>query len=790
MTDVFSKQTGLADDQDLVSDHDTAYPFAITVLVPTRNEAGNIEELLYRLNKTLINIHAEILFVDDSSDTTPEVIRSLEGCYRNIEVHLIHREGADRAGGLGGAVVAGLRAACSPYVCVMDADLQHPPELVRKLFVAIQDQAADIVVASRRTTDADAGELGLARNLVSRSLDLTARAMFPGRFQNISDPLTGFFILRKDVINIDQLHPNGFKILLEILVRNPNIRKFEIPFHFGTRHAGKSKASTAEVFRYLQLLLNLRFPPAALRFAGFALVGLTGIAVNSLIMALATELLQVHYLVSAGLATLGSTTWNFLFSEMLIFRTRQPGMRKRFALFMGMSGLALLGRSPIIYALTALVGIHYLISNLISLVLLTVVRFLLADNLIWSTPAAREQAVKQLPTGNARTMGSPIMYDRVFYNIHNIITVSSRAPLPELEAFRVPLPIEQPTITLELGRVGSIQQEIDPSDRHFHYKEIFGSIGFEADVTLGKNIHIVASPTLRFSPHVLYTNLVEPILRWAFVERGYALVHGASIAFGGKAYMITALTDTGKTTTLLKILNHQRRDTDNAAFISDDMTILTPEGEVLTYPKPLTISFHTLRAVNSKVLDRKERLSLAFQSRLHSRSGRKAAFLMSQTRLPMASINMLVQFLVPPPKYHVERLLPRVKLEHRARLVGMFVIERSSEECSTEIDNKEALEILLNNCEDAYGFPPYHSIAEFLYHANGVDLRQVEREIIINAMNALPAALIRSKNLEWWRRIPAFVGEEVAVHFRETDPSQSRAERSNQPLPVNALPTG
>ncbi len=672
----------------------------------------------------------------------------------------------------------------------MDADLQHPPELVRKLFTAIHDQGADIVVASRRTTDANAGELGLARNLVSRSLDLTARVLFPGRFNNISDPLTGFFILCKDSIDIDQLHPNGFKILLEILVRNPNIRKFEIPFHFGTRHAGKSKASTTEVIRYLQLLLSLRFSPAALRFAGFALVGLSGIAVNSLGMALATELLHIHYLVSAGLATLGSTTWNFLFSEMLVFRTRQPGMPKRFALFLGMSGLALLGRGPIIYALTALVGIHYLLSNLISLILLTGVRFLLADNLIWSKPAAGKQTVSQLPVGNTSMKGIPIMNDRVFYNIHSIITVSSQAPLPELEAFRVPEPIEQPIITLELGRIGSIQQVIDPSERHFHYKEIFGGFGFEADVTLGENIHIVASPTLRFSPHVLYTNLVEPILRWAFVERGYALVHGASIAFDGKAYMITALTDTGKTTTLLKILNQQRRDTDNAAFISDDMTILTPQGEVLTYPKPLTISFHTLRAVNSEVLDRKERISLALQSRLHSRSGRKAAFLMSQTRLPMASINMLVQFLVPPPKYHVERLIPRVKLQRQARLVGLFVIERSSEECSAEIKNEQALEILLNNCEDAYGFPPYHSIAEYLYQANGVDLRQVEREIIVNAMNALPATLIRSNNLDWWRRIPAFVGEEVAVHFRENDPAQNRVERSRQPLPVNALPMG
>ena len=82
-------------------------------------------------------------------------------------------------------------------------------------------------------------------------------------------------------------------------------------------------------------------------------------------------------------------------------------------------------------------------------------------------------------------------------------------------------------------------------------------------------VDVIASPSLRYSPHVLYTNVVEPILRWTFVKKGYALVHCATIAFGDDAYMITARTDTGKTTTLLKILSHQRRDSDQAAFLSD-----------------------------------------------------------------------------------------------------------------------------------------------------------------------------------------------------------------------------
>jgi hypothetical protein len=174
-----------------------------------------------------------------------------------------------------------------------------------------------------------------------------------------------------------------------------------------------------------------------------------------------------------------------------------------------------------------------------------------------------------------------------------------------------------------------------------------------------QNVEVTASPTLRYSPHVLYTNVVEPILRWTFVKKGYALVHCATIAFGDKAYMITARTDTGKTTTLLKILSHQRRDSDQAAFLSDDMTLVSPKGIAMTYPKPMTISFHTLRAVNSKTLNFTEKLILPFQSRVHSREGRKAAFFISKSKLPAATINLIVQALIPPPKYYVQKLIPK-----------------------------------------------------------------------------------------------------------------------------------
>ncbi len=348
------------------------------------------------------------------------------------------------------------------------------------------------------------------------------------------------------------------------------------------------------------------------------------------------------------------------------------------------------------------------------------------------------------------------------YSIHNIITVGSDGELPELEPFQVNTKIQQPTIHVRIGIPRSQSAENKKNGNYLSYREIFGNLGFSVGIEMkDERVEVVASPSLRLSPHVLYTNVVEPILRWTFVQKGYALVHGATIAFGDDAYMITARTDTGKTTTLLKILAHQRRNVDQAAFLSDDMTIVSPTGVALTYPKPLTISYHTLRAVNADTLTKSQKLTLPIQSRIHSRSGRKLAFLISKTHLPAATINMITQMLVPPPKYKVGQLVPKVKLAKKANFVGMFIIERGDENIMP-MTNEDALGVLLKNCEDAYGFPPYEDIKEFLYIRNGVDLREKEREIIYSALGSLPVSLISSNSLDWWCRIPAFVNDQVA----------------------------
>jgi hypothetical protein len=278
---------------------------------------------------------------------------------------------------------------------------------------------------------------------------------------------------------------------------------------------------------------------------------------------------------------------------------------------------------------------------------------------------------------------------------------------------------------------------------------------------------------------VLYTNVVEPLLRWTVVERGYALLHGGCFAAHSTSALLTARTDTGKTTTLLKTL-----DRHPYAFLSDDLTLVSPRGDALTYPKPLTISRHTVRSVRKPLLSRGERLALILQSRLHSRSGRRLALFLARTHMPAATINALVQLLVPPPKYPIERLVPNVQVIGQAPLGAMIVIERGGAGEVT-LDPDEALEALLRNCEDAFGFPPYHEIEGFLHSRNGVDLRALEHDIAAAALAGCPTTLLRSQSMDWWKRLPAVFEQStktVPSHRDRTAPRVSGEAVVNEPL--------
>ena len=340
------------------------------------------------------------------------------------------------------------------------------------------------------------------------------------------------------------------------------------------------------------------------------------------------------------------------------------------------------------------------------------------------------------------------------YDIHGIVSVVSDGYLPELEAFRTEAAIDAPTIRVKIG-TASRRKAIERGEIVYH--DGMGWSGFSIVINHGETIEILASPLLRRSPHVLYTNVVEPVLRWTFVTKGYALVHAACLAFGTDAFLITARTDTGKTTTILRVLDNDAE----AHFVSDDLTLVSPDGEVMTYPKPLTISAHTVAAVRAPLLSRRERFTLPVQSRLHSKSGRQFGLLLTRSGMPMATFNAIVQWMIPPPKYAVQRLVPGAKLATRAKLAGMIVIERGTDEGERSLSSQEALDILMTNSEDSFGFPPYPIIKDRLYGATGSDLRPVERATVEAALRGVPATLMRSVERNWWQRVPGFAASAI-----------------------------
>jgi dolichol-phosphate mannosyltransferase len=224
----------------------------VTIIIPTRNEAGNVAPLLRRL--PLVD---QVLFVDDSDDDTPAAVRAAAGASPS-PVRVLHRPRGRRAGGLSGAVTLGLAEVASPWVCVMDGDLQHPPEVVGRLMERAADDDVDLVIASRRNWESINEGLGPVRRVVSWTFGRAALALFGPSLRGVTDPLSGFFAVRTKALDVGLLRATGFKILLEVLVTHPELRRAEVGFAFARRGSGQSNGSVVEALRYLRHLARLR----------------------------------------------------------------------------------------------------------------------------------------------------------------------------------------------------------------------------------------------------------------------------------------------------------------------------------------------------------------------------------------------------------------------------------------------------------------------------------------------------------------------------------------------------
>jgi dolichol-phosphate mannosyltransferase len=226
------------------------------MVVPTYNERGRIAELADAVCAVFREhgIDGELVIVDDNSpDGTGDIADALGA---RLPVRVVHRAGKL---GLGSAVMEGFEAARAPIVGVMDADFSHPPTVLPRLLAHMTGTGADVVVGSRYIEGGAAENWPALRLGMSRLACVLARPLTPVR-----DATSGFFLIRRAIVQGVQVRAGGFKILLELLLRAPVRTVAEVPYVFVDRTTGESKMSTREAMGYFTQLRQLY----ALKLAG------------------------------------------------------------------------------------------------------------------------------------------------------------------------------------------------------------------------------------------------------------------------------------------------------------------------------------------------------------------------------------------------------------------------------------------------------------------------------------------------------------------------------------------
>jgi dolichol-phosphate mannosyltransferase len=433
----------------------------LTVVVPTRNEADNVPVLMRELRESLSGLDYRVIFVDDSTDETPEVIRSL--CEENGRVTLIHREGTEREGGLSTAVTTGIEVSVgiSEYSCVMDADLQHLPEKAWEMLEVARSSDADVVVASRYAQGGSyTGLPGSVRRGISVGSKNLAQIAFK-EARKTSDPMAGFFLVRNETISGLQFRPTGFKILLEILVCAPELKVVEVPLNFRVRRAGVSKATFRRGLEYLAHIASLFwYVPSAGRFWKFAMVGVSGVLVNNLTLITLAEYFDANKVIAWMFAVGLSILSNFLLNNAFTWRDVRHSSRIHFLLRGALAyPVAIVGigaNFAVYYPLLKYVSEafpYYVFFNLLGIAAGTSVNFLLSSRLVFRPSTLENLDPNAPPKQIAEEVRRELKADWVgLIEVPELIPLGERTPreLPAADRSVIELVVKtaQPTLTV------------------------------------------------------------------------------------------------------------------------------------------------------------------------------------------------------------------------------------------------------------------------------------------------------------------------------------------------------
>jgi dolichol-phosphate mannosyltransferase len=337
-----------------------------SIVIPTYNERENIPELLERVHHSMrpSGHPFEIVIVDDDSpdETWKVALQQSDG----DQVRVIRRHGEK---GLATAVLTGIQATNYDVIVVMDADLQHPPEMIPELVSLVQN-GADIAIGSRFAEHSALEGFSFSRRVISKGADLLARTLFR-EIRGIKDPESGFFAFKKSVIAHANLSPVGYKILLEILVQGDYKMVSEVGYTFDKRESGVSKLGAKNAVDYLHHMSSLFLRSGEFhRFWKFVAVGAVGVILNLAVLYALTEL-GVFYLLSGAIAIEAGLLSNFFLNRSWTFRDRvTSGLRFTLTALYRDHAVRFVGivlNLLTLLLLTSLFGLYYLTSQLIGI---------------------------------------------------------------------------------------------------------------------------------------------------------------------------------------------------------------------------------------------------------------------------------------------------------------------------------------------------------------------------------------------------------------------------------------
>ena len=299
--------------------YDDNKDIALTIVVPTYNEKLNVRPLVSLLDKALVDINWEVVFVDDNSpDGTADEVREL--ARTRLDVRVIHRIGRR---GLSGACIEGILSSAAPYVAVMDGDLQHDETVLISMIASFNaDPELNLVIGSRNVEGGSSGNgLSGIRSFGSDMATVMARKLLKIQAQ---DPMSGFFMIKLESFRevVGELQRQGFKILTDLLSASRGSWKIkEIPFVFKERQYGQSKMDSAVTLEYFGLILaRLTGGAISIRFVLFLFVGLTGILVQLLMVGIFLNVMFLSFFYAQILAVILAMTSNFFLNNILTYR--------------------------------------------------------------------------------------------------------------------------------------------------------------------------------------------------------------------------------------------------------------------------------------------------------------------------------------------------------------------------------------------------------------------------------------------------------------------------------------